>query len=69
MKCPKCGGLPKVIDVVHTNDNATYRRKKCAGCGRIFYTKETEMEFTDALDEEWRKFYRRKKKGRGNVKD
>lgn len=66
MKCRKCGGTAKVTDVVHTDTNVTYRRKQCAGCGRIFYTKETEMEFTDALDEEWRKFYRRKKKGEKN---
>lgn len=55
MKCPWCFGRLKVLDVVHTDDNRTLRKKKCDDCGRVTYTSESvvvaDYEFMSAWSE------------------
>ena len=58
MKCLKCGGKTGVADLVHTENNETYRRKECRVCKHEFYTIEFEIECDEKLSTEWGKFYR-----------
>lgn len=41
MHCNECGGKTIVIDT-RGFENEVYRKRKCLGCGRKFYTAETE---------------------------
>ena len=43
MLCEKCGKKTKVVDS-RTAYEGVFRKRKCAGCGRIFYTEEYESE-------------------------
>lgn len=55
MVCPKCGGRAIVKNTLHSEDNETYRKIKCAdtpGCGHIFYTIEYEVEYNRQLKED-----------------
>lgn len=58
MKCSKCGGKIGVIDLVHTDNNETYRRKMCQVCKHEFYTIEFEVECDEKFSTEWGEFYR-----------
>ena len=53
MICSMCGGQVSVTDSANKPDGEVYRRRKCKGCGRIFYTIEFEVEKTDQLMAEW----------------
>lgn len=53
MNCIKCGGKIRVVDLVHTNDNETYRRKRCKTCGNEFFTIEFEAEADEKFIMEW----------------
>ena len=53
MICPKCGGPIKSTDSVHTEENETYRRKKCKLCSHVFYTVEFEVERDENFKETW----------------
>lgn len=49
MFCPTCGATTKVLDsrpIAYT----TVRRRLCPGCGRVYYTSETEIPYIDGLD-------------------
>lgn len=55
MICPICGGKVTTIEVRHnTDDNESYRQKKCNVCGHIFYTLEFEAEFDEVFKNTWR---------------
>lgn len=55
MKCPKCEGRWMIVDdiVENENDREVYRRRKCHGCGHIFYTVEFEVDVNKRFEEEW----------------
>lgn len=41
MVCIKCRETLKTVDVFNTKESTnTFRRKKCPGCGKVYYTKE-----------------------------
>lgn len=58
MNCPKCNCKTRVTDVAHTDNNETYRRKRCSECGHVFFTIEFEADKDDAFWEDWQKFNR-----------
>ena len=58
MDCPKCGGKVHAQDTVHTPENETYRRRKCAECGFMFYTVEYEVEYDKQVQKIWRECHR-----------
>ena len=41
MTCPVCGAKTRVVDC-RQDCETVVRRRKCAECGYIFYTEETE---------------------------
>lgn len=53
MICPECGGKIKVMETAQTENNETYRRKKCLECGRLIFTAEYEVEPTEQFRTEW----------------
>ena len=53
MTCPKCGGKVRVIMTNYGDDNEVYRRRACTVCDHIFHTVEYEVEWNDALHEQW----------------
>lgn len=53
MKCPKCGGKMRVLDLVHTDNNETYRRKRCQACEHEIHTVEFEVEVDEKFSMEW----------------
>lgn len=65
MNCPKCGGKTGVTDTVHNlNDSETYRRRKCAECGNIFYTTEFDVDFDETYRKNWWEYARDNSKNR-----
>ena len=52
MVCSKCNGKVRVADTFQTNNNETYRRKKCEDCSYNFYTIEFEVEYSEELEKE-----------------
>lgn len=59
MQCPKCNGKVIVIDSSNnTDDNETYRRRKCTVCGYKFYTSEMVVEHTDEFKRLWNDYLR-----------
>ena len=56
-----------MVDTVQPAGFRTYRRRKCTGCSRIFYTAEEEVvdDFASYLDEFYackrEKYYKNKK--------
>ena len=44
MKCPWCFGRMRVLDVVHTDNNRTLRKKRCDDCSRVIYTSEKVVD-------------------------
>lgn len=69
MKCPKCNSDDnKVVDVVHTKENEIYRKRKCAGCGKPFFTVEFDIEVTPSFKSEW-VFYQNKRREKKNVEN
>ena len=68
MKCPKCNcDDVKVVDVIHTVENEIYRRRKCSGCGKSFFTVEFDIDVTESFKREWL-YYQNKRRGK-YVKD
>lgn len=61
MKCPKCGGDVRIVDIVRAADNELWRKKKCEDCKRIFYTIEFEVEENQQFKEEWEVYIRTRK--------
>lgn len=59
MECPKCGCVTRTIDIVHTPDNETLRKKRCPECKHISYSIEFESEYDDVFKKAWNKHYRR----------
>ena len=43
MNCPICGGNTSVMYTLADCETVT-RKRKCAECGHIFYTSETEQQ-------------------------
>lgn len=59
MVCPRCGGKIRVVDSVNnTDENETYRRKKCDDCELVFYTTEYEVRRDQQLVYRWHKYHR-----------
>lgn len=58
MICSECGGKVQCRDNANTDKNEVYRKRKCLGCGRIFYTIEFEVDKDEAFMKEWRRFAR-----------
>lgn len=56
MICTECGGDVMVTDSARKPDGEVYRRRKCKGCGRIFYTIEFEVEKDEKFLVEWYKY-------------
>lgn len=52
MVCPDCGGKLTVVDTVRDEDDV-YRRRKCAVCGRLVYTLESEVEADAKYHSNW----------------
>ena len=48
--CPKCNGRTHVVDS-RIVDDVVARKRKCNGCGNIFYTEEIEVLNNDTLKE------------------
>ena len=46
MVCPKCQGETKVLNCA-SNDETTYRLRKCLKCKNLFMTKEQISEDSD----------------------
>lgn len=42
MICPECSGKLNVVDTVRDTEEV-YRRRKCSVCGRLVYTRESEV--------------------------
>lgn len=67
MKCPKCNGKVYVTDTTNNDeDHEIYRRRVCKECGKIFYTTEFEVEYTDdfaKIYNQWFRFNIYKNKG------
>lgn len=42
MICPECSGKLNVVDTVRDTEDV-YRRRRCATCGRLVYTRESEV--------------------------
>ena len=61
MKCSICAGKVRVIDNVN-KDSENYRKRKCDGCGRIFYTIEFEVEQDDQFNKDWSMYHRKNNK-------
>jgi len=54
MMCQKCKSEKiKTLAEVDVTWNEIYRKKKCLGCGRIFYTSEFEVEPNERFMKEW----------------
>lgn len=49
MKCPICGEHAVVMDT-RAYGAGLIRRRKCKACGRLFYSEELPIEYTDGLD-------------------
>ena len=47
MTCPNCGGKTRTTDTAAVY-GSVLRRRKCSGCGYVFFTEEVE-----APEEEW----------------
>ena len=58
MRCPKCNGKTKVLDVRHPAFDETLRSRICAACGHIFHTVEMEARSDNAFLSHWIKAYR-----------
>lgn len=58
MKCPKCHGNLKVIDVVHRDDNISLRKKRCCKCGANINTMEFIAQDNETFEDEWNKNHR-----------
>lgn len=46
MTCPNCGGKTRTTDTAAVY-GSVLRRRKCAGCGCVFYTEELEAPEED----------------------
>lgn len=53
MRCIKCGGMTKVIDS-RSIEEGTFRKRRCEGCGREFYTEEYETDTREGLNAGWK---------------
>lgn len=55
MTCPKCRHRKtRVIDNANnTSKTEGYRKRRCEGCGYIFYTLETVIEYTESVKNTW----------------
>lgn len=53
MTCPDCGGKTRTVDTAQTQNNETYRRKKCLECGRLIFTIEYEVEPDEQYRKDW----------------
>lgn len=55
--CPYCDGKLNTVNVVHnTDDDETYRLKKCVVCNRELYTVEFEVEDNLSFHRTYRKW-------------
>lgn len=62
MICPKCKGKVTVTDTVNNNEgNETLRERTCNVCGHIFYTTEYITYLDQAFQDDWKKYYRKRK--------
>lgn len=53
MKCPECSGYLRAYETTYTEENETYRKRKCLACGHVLYTMEFEIENTPEFQKEW----------------
>lgn len=59
MVCPRCGGKIGVLDSVHnTEENETYRKRKCEDCELVFYTEEHEIRADQLFRSKWYRYHR-----------
>lgn len=63
MICPKCKGPCVVVDTVNNDPgNETMRERACKNCGNVFYTVEFVAYRDRQFLEDWKKYYRKRKK-------
>ena len=66
MTCPVCGGKSAVVRSYADNESVQ-RKRKCLGCGHLFYTSERESDGSEykKMDYEYHHIYniKRAKKG------
>ncbi len=61
MTCPKCGERLRILDVVNTTRNQTYRKRKCDNCKAVFFTSEEFVRPDADFKADWNANYRKGK--------
>ena len=57
--CSECGEKVRIIDnVFNQRDKEFLRKRKCSGCGRIFYTVEFAVPYDETFTSIWNRYHR-----------
>lgn len=68
MNCPNCKVKSYVLDAVNnTVEHETYRKRKCRGCGKVFFTLEFEVENDKPFMRKWFLNHRERKRERRHM--